>query len=276
MAERFERFTTPSLGGVHLHAIHRGSPDAPALVLLHGGGANAHWWDHLAPRLARRFHVVALDFRGHGDSDHPDETYVGAFNEDLDALLEHLDAAEVILVGHSMGAHIALDRAAEGPGVRALVLVDVAWGSPPGARKSARRALALRMSYASRERAIARFRFLPSAAHADESLRRAIASESVREEEDGRWGFKFDPRWFTLPYRRPPDLSAVRSPTLILRGEESPFLTREGVESLANQLPRADVVHVEGAGHHLHVDRPERVLGEIETFLERLETGHGG
>ena len=236
-------------------------------MLLHGGGANAHWWDHLAPNLARRFHVVALDFRGHGDSDHPEETYVGAFNDDLDALLESLDAQDVILVGHSMGAHIALDRAAEKPGVRSLVLVDAAWGSPPGARKSARRALSMRMTYATRAKAIARFRFLPSADHADEALRRAIAAESVREEPDGRWGFKFDPRWFALPYREPPDLSAVRSPTLILRGEESPFLSRQGAESLAKQLSQARVVDVPNAGHHLHLDRPSRVLAEIEAFL---------
>jgi pimeloyl-ACP methyl ester carboxylesterase len=271
MSERSERFTMPSLDGVHLHAILRGNPDAPPLVLLHGGGANAHWWDHLAPSLATRFHVIALDFRGHGDSDHPAETYVGAFNDDLDAVFDHLGLQDAILVGHSMGAHIALDRAAQGPGVRALVLVDVAWGSPPGARKSARRALSMRMTYLTREKAIARFRFLPSASHADDALRHAIASASVREEPDGRWGFKFDPRWFALPYRKPPELSAVQCPVLVLRGEESPFLTSEGVASLAEQLPRAEVVEVPEAGHHLHLDRPERVLAEIEAFLARLD-----
>ena len=73
-----ERFESRSLGGVALHAVHRGDPSRPKLVLLHGGGANAHWWDHLAPTLAERFHVVALDFRGHGDSDYPDALEVGA------------------------------------------------------------------------------------------------------------------------------------------------------------------------------------------------------
>ena len=51
-------------------------------MLLHGGGANAHWWDHIAPTFADQFHVVALDFRGHGDSERPEELIPGAFNED--------------------------------------------------------------------------------------------------------------------------------------------------------------------------------------------------
>jgi len=55
----------------------------PIAVLLHGGAANAHWWDHLAPRFSDRFRLVALDFRGHGDSEHPKHLRSGAFNEDL-------------------------------------------------------------------------------------------------------------------------------------------------------------------------------------------------
>ena len=91
---RSERFTTPSLGGVFLHALHRGDASRRPLVLLHGGGANAHWWDHLAPAFAERFHVVALDFRGHGDSDHPAALEIGGFARDLEALLQHLGAHE--------------------------------------------------------------------------------------------------------------------------------------------------------------------------------------
>ena len=57
------RFTRPELKGVHLHAVVRGDPRSPCLVMLHGGGANLHWWDEIAPSLAERFRVVCLDFR---------------------------------------------------------------------------------------------------------------------------------------------------------------------------------------------------------------------
>ena len=267
MPGRSETFTTPSLAGVRLHALLWGDPAQPPLVLLHGGGSNAHWWDHLAPALAEDFHVVALDFRGHGDSDYPEEIRLGAFGDDLNALLEHLEASGAVLLGHSMGAHIALERAARIPGTQALVLLDLAWGVPRAVRRSARRALSFRVTHRSRERAVERFRFLPSATRADEGLRRSIAEQSVREEPDGRFGFKFDPRWFALPYRKLPPVAGVACPTLLVRGAESPFLSREAAESLAAELPRARLMELEDAGHHVHVDQPAAVLAAVQAFL---------
>src|SRR5262245_17958031 len=143
LVPRSERFTTPALEGVHLHALHHGDPGGRALVLLHGGGANAHWWDDIAPVLAERFHVVALDFRGHGGSDQP-EPRPGAFQRDLAALLEHIGAPDAALVGHSMGAHVALEHAARFGGARrprALVVVDVARGFGTRTRRLMRLAL---------------------------------------------------------------------------------------------------------------------------------------
>jgi pimeloyl-ACP methyl ester carboxylesterase len=270
VSARSERFSVPSLGGVVLRALHWGAPSATPLVLLHGGGANAHWWDHLAAPLAERRHVVALDFRGHGDSDWPQETRVGAFSDDLDALLEHLGAPHAVLAGHSMGAHIALDRAARDPRVRGLVLIDLAWGAARGARRATRRALSLRLTYPSRERAVAAFRFVPGAARAGEALRVAIAERSVRPEPDGRFGFKFDPRWFAMPYRELPPLSGVACDTLLLRGCESGLLGPEAARALAAELPRTRLVEVPGAGHHVHIDRPDAVLGALTEYLESL------
>jgi len=118
-----------------------GDPAHPQLIFLHGGGANGNWWRHIAPSFADRFHVVALDFRGHGDSERPDELVVGAFNDDLEALLDHLNRNEsaltsnrggnrrpTVLVGHSMGAHVAFDHASR-EAVQALVLIDPSRGA---------------------------------------------------------------------------------------------------------------------------------------------------
>jgi len=82
---RSQRFFQKKGGGPALHALHWGEVGRPPLVLLHGGGANAHWWDHLAPCLADLFHVVALDFRGHGESEFPEELTPGAFGADVEA-----------------------------------------------------------------------------------------------------------------------------------------------------------------------------------------------
>jgi pimeloyl-ACP methyl ester carboxylesterase len=270
---RSERFTCPALDGVRLHALHHGDPANPKLVLLHGGGANAHWWDHLAPTLAERLHVVALDFRGHGDSDRP-EPEAGAFGRDLAALLEHLGAPDAALLGHSMGGHVALEHAARHGGLRrprALVLVDASRGAAVRTRRAMRLALAVRRSYRTREEAVARYRFLPPAPGASEALRRHIALHSLAEEPDGRFAFKFDPRWFALPPPSPPDLAHVSSPTLVVRGAESPLLSAEGAAELARELPRARVVSLEGAGHNVHLERPEAFLAAVLAFLGEVD-----
>jgi len=267
---RSERFTTPALGGVHLHAIHHGGPAGPTLVLLHGGGANAHWWDHLAPTLARRFHIVALDFRGHGDSDHPDALETGAFHRDLEALLEHLEAPAAALIGHSMGGHVALDHAARRGGEdrpRALVAVDVARGGSRRARRLTRLALAVRRTYRTREDAIARYRFLPPAPGASEALRHRVAAHSVRE-VNGRFGFKFDPRWFGLPPLRPADLSEIATPTLLVRGAESTLLAAEAAADLVRGIPGARLVEIAGAGHNVHLEEPDAFLEAVIPFLD--------
>jgi len=264
---RSSRFTTASLAGVHLHVLEHRREAERLLVLLHGGGANVHWWDHLAPALAERFRVVALVSRGHGDSDWPDAIEPGAFARDLRALLEHLGARDAVLMGHSMGGHVALDHTATANGVRALVAIEIVRGVPSRDRRTMRLALAARRTYRTREEAIARYRFLPPAPNASEALRASIAEHSVQEEANGRWGFKFDPRWFTLPPSPPPPLAAVRCPTLIVRGAQSPLLSAAGADAFAAEIPYARVAVVEAAGHNVHVEQPQAFLAAVLPFL---------
>lgn len=239
-------------------------------MLLHGGGANAHWWDHIASALTRRGPVYALDFRGHGDSAYPEERRVGAFNTDLEGLVETLGREDVQLVGHSMGAAIALDHASRFQSTRSLVLVDPARGSARGSRRRARLALMLRRTYPSFEEARARFRFLPESAHPSEALRRSIAGHSVREEPDGRFGYKFDPGWFALPSRPPPDPADVRCPTLLVRGSESKLLSPRAALELVDELAFGRLVEIQEAGHHVLLDRPERLLEALHAFFDTL------
>jgi len=266
-----ERFTLPGPYAVELHTLCWGRASDPLLVVLHGGGANAHWWDHIAPALSERFRVVALDFRGHGDSEYPEELVVGGFNDDLEGLLSQLGNPGVVLVGHSMGGNVALDHATRHPEVRGLVLVDIARGASRRSRRTARLALSLKRSYASREEAVSRYRFLPDAKHATERLRGAIAEHSVREQPDGRFGFKFDPRWFGIPSRPRPDLDGLSCATLLVRGSESALLTAAGARDLIDQLPGAHLEVIEGAGHHVHLDRPEAFISALRAFLSELD-----
>lgn len=250
---------------------------APPLVFLHGGGANAHWWDHLAMTLSTDRAVYALDFRGHGDSSYPATREVGAFNTDLEALVVWLGREDVVLVGHSLGAAVALDHASRFAETRGLVLVDLARGGSPEVGRRSRLALSLRRTYRTRADAIERFRFLPESSRASEPLRAYIASQSVREEGVGRFGYKFDPGWFGLPSRPPPDLQQVRCPTLLVRGGESALLTREAATAFVGALTRARArwIEIPDAGHHVMIDQPERLKAALERFLTDLPAAAG-
>jgi pimeloyl-ACP methyl ester carboxylesterase len=112
--------------GVGLHARDWGGDGTP-VVLLHGLASNARIWDGVAQRLAGAgMRVVALDQRGHGESEQPAGGYDFATGcRDLAAALDALGLARPVLVGHSWGANVALQYAAErAEAVAGLVLVD--------------------------------------------------------------------------------------------------------------------------------------------------------
>ena len=267
-----KRFTTND--GIELHCLHWDTTPAAAqhapIILLHGGGANVYWWEHLADALARDRPVYALDFRGHGDSDFPEEREVGAFNLDLERMIEWLGREDVHLIGHSLGAAVAFDHASRFDQTRSLVLIDLARGSTKGSGRRARLALALRRTYPSREEAIARFRFLPESSHPTEALRTRIATKSVREEADGRFGYKFDPGWFGLPSRPRPNPADIKCPTLLVRGKESQLLGEEAARDLVAAMPNAQLAEVADAGHHVMVDRPDALAALFDDFLGSL------
>jgi pimeloyl-ACP methyl ester carboxylesterase len=264
---RSSTFSSTQPGSPRLHFLSWGDERKPKLVLLHGGGSNAHWWDHVAPHFCDDFHVIALDFRGHGISEYPEELKVGAFNDDLEMLTGFLGTDAISIIGHSMGSHVAVDHASRHPATKALVLVDISRGAGRASRRRSRLALRLKGTYSTREIAIERFQFLPPADYAEEALRHDIADKSVHQQPDGRYTYAFDPRWFNLGSRPPPDLGNVHCPTLILRGDESKILTAEGAISLEQELPDARLEVVEKAGHHIHIDRPEETIQALKRFL---------
>ncbi len=114
------------LRGLRFHYREYGRQGARPLVLLHGVASNARIWITTAPLLAERFHVLALDQRGHGESDKPDSGYdFASVVADVLALLDALVLERLVLIGHSWGGNVALEFAARYPERTAgLVLVD--------------------------------------------------------------------------------------------------------------------------------------------------------
>jgi pimeloyl-ACP methyl ester carboxylesterase len=270
------------VGALTLSALEWGPPGAPGLLFIHGGAAHVHWFDRVAPAFADRFHVVALDQRGHGESGwaSPPAYATQDFTDDLQAVMEPLGWARMTLVGHSMGGHNAMAFGAWHPErLDALAIVDSRPAVP--LERMARmheRGLRPPRRHPSLEAAAATFRLLPPETVADPALLAHLAQSSYVErtpDADGGpgWGLRFDPACYAV--RRPVDawplLPAVKAPTLILRGEWSPILPRDMAERMQSTVPGAALEEIAGAYHHLVLDRPEAFVTALSRFLaERL------
>jgi pimeloyl-ACP methyl ester carboxylesterase len=268
-------------GNIRLHYLDWGTAGRPLLVFLHGSALTAHSWDIVCLALRDRFHCVALDQRGHGDSEWSPELDYGAAasTRDLRALLRRLGDERGVFVGMSLGGLNAMHLAVAAPEVvRALAVVDVGPNVKPGRGREIAQFMDATASVDSIEEYVEQaVRFNP---RRDPRLLRRSLSYNLRPRPEGGFAWKWDPRprgseTFAQDIRRElgelwEQVSAIAAPTLLIRGTESPIFLAEDVEELAGQMPNARVVEVENAGHAVQGDNPAGLLRELEAFLGEL------
>jgi len=261
------------VGTLRLHYAAWGPRSAPPLLLLHGGGANTHWWDWVAPRLAGVFRVFALDFPGHGQSMWPRLPRYRM--QDLVAAVvgfaKALGIRRIDLVGHSMGGKVGMLVAARRPRlVDHLVIVDatpdVAADGLAEMRRIATRPLRL---FPTRRVAAGAFRLIPPETVASPARLRALATRSAWCWGRGRWSIGPDREFFgrVVPQVAWPVLPRIRCPTLILRAERSSILSREAAARMRAVIPRASLLEVPDTCHHLTLERPGWVADAVRRFL---------
>ena len=260
------------INGLRLRLLQWGAPGRPALCFLHGGAAHAHWFDLVAPAFADRFHVVALDQRGHGESQwaEPPAYATEDFAGDLVGVMDALGWERMTVVGHSMGGHNAMAFAAWHPErVSRLVIVD-SRPAIPGDRLDwmharGRRAPRLHPDPDAAARA---FRLLPRETVAAAEVLAHLARMGFVEREGG-WTYRFDPA--CNGSRRPVDawplLARIVAPTLIVRGERSLVLPREMAARMRAAIPLATLAEIPGAYHHLVLDDPAAFVRALDAFL---------
>ena len=259
--------------GLRLHFLESGRAGGPVLCFLHGGAAHAHWFDKVTPGLVDRFHVIALDQRGHGQSQWAEPPAYGTedFTADLLELMDRLGWRRMAVIGHSMGGHNAMTFSAWHPErVSALVIVDSRPAIPPERLDFMHaRGRRLPRAHPSQEAAIQAFRLLPRETFAEPAFLAHLARAGMMP-RNGGWGWRFDPA--THGARRPVDawplLAQITAPTLVVRGALSPVLPAEMAERLGAAIPRATLVTVPNAYHHLTLDRPAEFTAELLRFLD--------
>lgn len=266
-------------GGVPICGDCWGSPDAPLVLLLHGGGQTRHAWKETGERLALQgFHAVALDARGHGASGWaPDGDYSpGTMAGDVAAVVRQIAPPRTALVGASMGGGMSLNATEAWPELfEAVVLVDIV----PRMEADGVKAI-----WAFLDRNRDGFDTL-------EEVHEAVVSyqphrkrkrnleglkKNLRMSEDGRLYWHWDPKWREGitdidAYAAKLERAAVslRIPVLLLRGVHSNVLSQDGVDAFLRVCPHAEYVNVKEASHMIAGDRNDVFADAVLDFLGR-------
>ena len=257
--------------------------DEPLMLLLHGGAQDGHSWDEFSERMQDKYHVIAFEQRGHGDSDWADDPMTGYTREahfgDISGFVDALDLPPLILLGLSMGGqNAAYFTARRREKVRALVIVDSGPEFSEEGAKELQRFAGIE-EFDSFEDAVEKaHNFNPH--RPIEQLRERLGYR-LRQGEDGKWRPKHDMRHRTEAIqkemeRRSPeeaweDLKKITCPTLVIRGAESKVLMAETAQKMSEVMSNCKTVDVEKAGHTVPGDNPEGFFKAVSEWLGEHE-----
>jgi pimeloyl-ACP methyl ester carboxylesterase len=272
------RDRTIVLNGHRFHYTEWGAAGSPPLLMLHGVTGHARTWDEEAAALAARYRVLALDQRGHGDSDpspHADYT-VATLSADVAAFADALGLARLSIVGLSMGGRVAIAFAGQAPArVDRLVIVDI--GPEISEAGMVRVGTLMARSpelFPSLEHALA-FHRLTNPLYTEAMLRHRV-EHGTRPVEGGlTWkydrGLRDAVRAGT--WRDPIDLwplwRAITCPILLVRGAESDVLSADIVKRMLDDNANVRFEEVAGAGHTVPGDQPAAFRVLLSGFLAR-------
>jgi esterase len=277
------------LNGINFHYLDWGNADLPHVVLLHGGSLTAHTWDMAALLLRSRYHLVALDQRGHGDTEWTPDDQLNLDNNDLmledtRQFLEHLGFEHMTLVGMSMGGMNTIRYSARHPErLDAVGIVDIA---PETMREGQLEMEAFRNATETLstfddflDRAV---RFMP---HRPVPHLRYSLTHSLKQTSEG-WTWKQDHRRregmadLSDEERKAAnaaraealwaDVKAISRPTMLFKGADSKILSMESAEATVAAMQNARLVVIPRATHNVHSDNPIDFARELDTFLTEV------
>ncbi len=258
--------------GLKLHYVEWGNREAPPLVMLHGIASFARIWDFVAPEFESEYRVLALDWRGHGDSAWaPAGGYTYAdYLADLGGFISALDLRNVSIVAHSLGGIVSLYYASKWPeNIRAIVATDFKTSASAEELEQARQqSQRPNREFATAEEIIGRFSSSLAPTAATGEMLQHLGRYAIKQTASGGWTFKFDRAALAISPIEPWDaLRAVNVPTLAMRGKESPMMSHEAIVRVGETILGVRVVEIPGAYHHLFLDRQEDFVREVKSFL---------
>ena len=275
-----DKFVTAN--GMRFHYLEWGSADNPPMLLLHGFAQTCHSWDFVALGFSDDYRVIALDQRGHGDSDWASD---GDYSpetqqQDISAVAEELGLGEFVLMGLSMGGRNSFTYAASNPDkVRALVIVDAAPQNMRQGTDNIRNFVQQDDELDSVDAFVERvLKYNP---RRDPQQVRGSILHNLKELPSGKWTWKYD-RALRSPGRRMGSdadtekrlwgyLGSLECPTLLVRGGASDIVAMDTADRMHAAIPNSRLATIEGAGHLVMGDSPSGFQDAVNEFLASLD-----
>ena len=272
--------------GLNIIADSWGSDSDPLVILLHGGGQTRHAWGESGELLSSSgFYVLALDLRGHGDSDwHPEGDYsIESHKEDLIKILDYLKKP-ASLVGASLGGIISLSLAGDelhSHLCNNLVMVDIGlYPDPEGATRIVDWMKSAQNGFDTLEEAAeAVAQYLP---HRKRPRDIRGLKKNLRKKKDGRFYWHWDPRFLDRRTENPnPNLEEiqrnaarrVKVPTLLIRGALSDVVTDRNVKEFLSAVPHAEFEEINQDAHMVAGDRNDVFVKAAVNFIKNNISG---
>jgi pimeloyl-ACP methyl ester carboxylesterase len=259
--------------GRNMHYLDWGDSSSTPMILLHHVSSQAHTWDSFARRMCQDYRVIALDMRGHGDSE-----WAGTGNyttehyaSDVKALVDNLGLQRVIVLGGSLGGRVALVYAAQNPDkAAALIMEDVGAVRPQSiAQGFADRIAAgdpILDTVADWQK---QFRGNNTRTPPEYSLSAAV--HATKQLPDGRRTLKRDPaiQLDFVPMELWGYVEALKAPLLLLIGSESQIVGEDQQTKFKELKPDIEMVTIQGAGHQIVHDKLDEFESTIRSFLRK-------
>jgi pimeloyl-ACP methyl ester carboxylesterase len=273
---------TVTCEGARVQYQRWGDSRKPGLLLVHGNGAHAHWWDFIAPYMADDYHVVAMTFSGMGDSDWRESYAMDQFAREQVSVCEHAGlfrhAEKPIIVAHSFGGFVTLVTGAEhGSRFTGVVIVDSPVNPPDRDQRGPPKNVRGNKVYATLEAALARFRLAPPQPCENHYIldyiaRWSLAKKPLADGSGDGWGWKFDPAiWQRFRASRPSDelLKATQCRIALMKGDKSAIFEDDVREYMSSLLGhQAPFIVIPEARHHIMLDQPLAFVAALRTLLQ--------
>lgn len=256
-----------------------GDRDNPGLLLSHGNGAHAHWYDFIAPALAETYFVVAMSFSGMGDSEWRKKYSFDVFSDEQIAVCEHAglfdNGRKPVIAAHSFGGFITLHTTARhSEKFEGVLIVDSGlrppedkWDGPPRRSRGNR-------AYGSLEAALARFRLAPPQPCENHYILDYIARHSLKQAENeagqSGWVWKFDPQlFFNFEFSKMMTIGVENTTCRIamMRGQDSVLVSDRIWAYMREMRDDMDMVSIPDAQHHVMLDQPLAFIEAVKAQL---------